>query len=142
MDYGNSGGRSCYTCGEAGHQAVIAPSRQRRRHAIAARNQDTSPVTAPIRIPVLGVSVTAPEPALNVTNAERKAISLAIALLAVLVADTADTVAAKDTVVVAATVEGVLPIRTATHAEGLATWPEIVLRVRGRSVTTVENLGI
>jgi hypothetical protein len=96
-------------------------------------------VTAPMRMPVPGGSVTALEPAPNVTNVARKATLLAIALPVVLVADTADTAAAKATAV-ADTVGGALPIRIATHAEALATWLEIALRGRDRSAITVGTL--
>lgn len=120
---------------------MIAQSQQKRKPVIDARNQGTSPVTVPMRILVLEVSVTALEPVPNVTNAERKAILPAIALPVVLVVGTADTAAAKATAV-ADTVEDVLPTRIATHAEASATWPGIALKGRDRSVTTAANLGI
>jgi len=120
---------------------VIVPSQQKRRPAIAARNRGTSPVTVPTQILVLVGSVTALELAPNVTNVARKVILLVIALPAVLVVDTVDTAAAKATVV-ADTVGGARLIRTATHVEALATWPEIALRGRDRSATTVVNLDI
>ena len=118
---------------------MIALSRQKRRPVIAAKKRDTFPVIVPTLMLVLGGSVIVPEPAPNATNVARRAILLAIALPVVLVADTADTVAAKATGV-ADMVVGAPPIRIATHAEALATWLEIVLRGRDRSATTVGSL--
>ena len=116
---------------------MIVPSQQKRRRAIAARNQGISPVIVPMRIPVLGGSVTALELALNATNAARKAILPAIAPPTMPPVDTAGT--AVD-IAVTGMVGDARPIRTAIHAEDLDTWPEIAPRGRAKSATIVRTL--
>ncbi|KAH0541865.1 hypothetical protein FGG08_003670 [Glutinoglossum americanum] len=115
--------------------AVTALSRRRKRHAIAARNLAMSPVTAPTQILALGVSVTVVAAALSATNVARKAISPVTARLLAPAVDTVDMAATKGMVV--DTVEDALPVKTATPAVVLGTWPETAPKALDRNVTIV-----
>ncbi|KAH0556417.1 hypothetical protein GP486_005662 [Trichoglossum hirsutum] len=114
-------------------QVATALSRLRRKPAIAAKNPDMSPATAPMRVLALMVSVTAVVAVLNATNVARKDILLATALLLPAVVDMGGIIKATAVVMV----EDAVPVKTATPAVVLDTWPEIAPKAQGRNATTV-----